>query len=326
MGWWRKLQESSVFDNRDLSTLKTSILKSKSPSTIRSYLAKVNKWVNWSSGRKIVSIPADPLHVAVYLSELTLVSRASTVLQAFSAIVWLHQISGLQDLRQHPLCAAVVSSALRNNVPFNRKEPFTTDQITQLIETLKKDNTLSSKRLSAIILLGFSGFLRISETLNLRMSDFSFYSDHIEINISSSKTDIHREGNSVLISATGNITCPCAAVLTYIDSAKIPLSGSSDFIFRTIVKNHDEELLTTRKLSYTRVRETLRKVLHSTGLNPSNFGTHSLRSGGASTSSNAGIPNELVKSHGRWRSENAKARYIKGSLKSRLSVSHSLKL
>ena len=54
------------------------------------------------------------------------------------------------------------------------------------------------------------------------------------------------------------------------------------------------------------------------------FRTHSLRSGGATAASNAGVPDRLLKRHGRWASESAKDGYVQDSSSSRLSVSKAL--
>ena len=64
--------------------------------------------------------------------------------------------------------------------------------------------------------------------------------------------------------------------------------------------------------------------LSKIGLNPKLFGLHSLRSGGATSAANAGVPDRLFKRHGRWRSENAKDYCIKDDLKALLSVSLAL--
>ena len=62
------------------------------------------------------------------------------------------------------------------------------------------------------------------------------------------------------------------------------------------------------------------------GLDPKQFGLHSLRAGGASAAANAGVPDRWFKRHGRWRSENAKDGYIKDKLEDRLSVSQNIGL
>ena len=56
------------------------------------------------------------------------------------------------------------------------------------------------------------------------------------------------------------------------------------------------------------------------------FGLHSLRSGGATAAAQAGIPDRLLKCHGRWCSESAKDGYVKDSLTALMLVSESLNL
>ena len=72
--------------------------------------------------------------------------------------------------------------------------------------------------------------------------------------------------------------------------------------------------------------ELLLDKLKAVGLDPKQFGLHSLRSGGASAAANAGVPVRWFKRHGRWLSENAKDGYIKDKLEDRLSVSRNLGL
>ena len=56
------------------------------------------------------------------------------------------------------------------------------------------------------------------------------------------------------------------------------------------------------------------------------FCLHSLKSAGATSAANRGIPDRLFKRHERWRSENAKDGYIKDSVEEILRVSQSLGL
>jgi hypothetical protein len=56
------------------------------------------------------------------------------------------------------------------------------------------------------------------------------------------------------------------------------------------------------------------------------YGLHCLRSGGATSTCNFGVPDRLFKRHGRWRSENAKDGYVKDSFNDLLFVSTNLGL
>lgn len=113
--------------------------------------------------------------------------------------------------------------------------------------------------------------------------------------------------------------------MNYISKAGIQLS-SSDNVFRNIFKVGDVEKLRETKLSYTRAREIIRETLREIGLNPNNFGTHSLRAGGATTASVNNVSAQKIKLHGRWKTDTAKDRYIKPNLDAQLEVSKSLNL
>ena len=51
--------------------------------------------------------------------------------------------------------------------------------------------------------LGFYGFLRFSEIVNLRRLDLKFVDNYIELFIEKSKTDKYRQGAKVFISVEG---------------------------------------------------------------------------------------------------------------------------
>jgi hypothetical protein len=65
--------------------------------------------------------------------------------------------------------------------------------------------------------------------VNLKRSNIKFYSDHVNLNIEKSKTDIYREGKDVIISATNNYACPVAMLSRYLLLANIS-EGSNDYI------------------------------------------------------------------------------------------------
>ena len=62
------------------------------------------------------------------------------------------------------------------------------------------------------------------------------------------------------------------------------------------------------------------------GMEREEFLLHSLGSGGSSVATNAGVNDRLFKSHGRWRSENAKDGYVDANIEALLTVSRMLSL
>lgn len=65
--------------------------------------------------------------------------------------------------------------------------------------------------------------------------------------------------------------------------------------------------LLTRPLSYTRCRELFLDALKQVGIEePTHYGLHSMRSGGATHLANRGVSKELTMQHGRWKTTKAK--------------------
>ena len=195
-----------------------------------------------------------------------------------------------------------------------------------MVRDANSSGTLSDLRLITACLLGFSGFLRFNELINLRPCDCSITEEMLKIHIRQSKTDQLRQGSEVLIARTGSSTCPVAMLKRYMDRTSTRWNDEC-FLFRPIQKTKNGETLRqSGKISYSCLRDLFNKKLNSLGFAATEFGLHSLRAGGATAAANAGIPDRLFKRHGRWRSENAKDGYVKDSVDSRLEVSKNLGL
>ena len=72
------------------------------------------------------------------------------------------------------------------------------------------------------------------------------------------------------------------------------------------------------------MRDLFKKKVEELGYPADVFGLHRLRARGTLAAANAGVSDRLFKRHGRWRSDNAKDRYIEDSLDNRLSVTRRL--
>ena len=109
----------------------------------------------------------------------------------------------------------------------------------------------------------------------------------------------------------------------YLIAAKIG-DDEECFIFRSLsfCKSIDDYVLRKADcaLSYSTVRDVFKDMLYKVGLDASQFGIHSLRSGGATAAASAGVSDRIFKRHGRWRSEMAKDGYVKAPLSELLSV------
>ena len=306
--------------------------ESRADSTVKTYYSGFCRWKNWASIHGIDNsdiFPAKPFYVAIYLSSLVQTSRTvSPITSAFYSLQWAHKLIGKPSPTEACIVKNVFEGAKRRlATPVEKKEPITPELLSKVYHSIFKDNDLVSQRIICACLIAYSGFLRVSELLHIRRCDIMFHPCYMSIFIPKSKTDIYRDGNSVVISRVDSEMCPVKNLEIYLSLANIQVD-SYEFIFRNIVrfKDHFELRKENKPLSYTRIRELFIDAFQPFVPDIKKYGLHSLRSGGATMSANLGISDRLFKRHGRWRSETAKDGYIKDSLKDRLIVSENLGL
>ena len=314
-----------------VSSIPDVVYASKCASTNKKYNVYFKKFKDWCLKYNLSSLPASVCTVAVYLNFLIQSEVSVSVLNAaFYAIKWEHDLNLVEGVMEDKLLKMILEGGTRLlSKPTVKKEPVTPKILQQIVDKYGKTNSLLDLRICTIMLLGYAGFLRYSEIANIKASNISFFDSHVEILIERSKTDVYRQGNIVVLATLDSQLCPVTMLKKYLKAAKI-LMGSDQYIFRSLSfrKSINEHVLcnTNKPLSYTRAREILLDALSQIGLNKTQFGLHSLRSGGASAAASNLVPERLLKAHGRWRSEKAKDGYIKETISNKLSVSRKLGL
>ena len=330
-GIWPELKDIKDPELKDLAeSLPALVLRGKAPATVKKYAGAFSRWRRWSASKPTLqAFPAKPFQVALYLSYLTRSAKTSApVEEAVNSLSWAHQLAVVEDPTDHPLVKQVLAGAKRVLAHKTcKKEPITPEILQKLSDRfVTRDADLSVIRTMTICLLGFAGFFRFSELSSLKESDVTFYATHMEVFVESSKTDQFRERAWVPIARTGSDICPVTMMERYFKLADIRRDPEK-FLFRGLSRvSNGYRLRPSGGISYSRVRELLLEKLKAVGLDPKQFGLHSLRSGGASAAANAGVPDRWFKRHGRWQSENAKDGYIKDTLENRLRVSKNLGL
>ena len=200
-------------------------------------------------------------------------------------------------------------------------------QLEQLVRTHGGDDaSLADLRLLFIVLVGYAGFLRISEILAMQVKHIEFLPEGMSIYLPKRKNDQFRLGSKVFIARSNNITCPVAISQRLL--AILPDgSDSSNLVVRRIklcknVKTFHE----SRGISYTTAKELIKKGLGVFYDDLSKLGTHSLRSGGASDPGCVQLSDFALQRHGGWKCTTSKNKYIHPSKSQLFEVSSSLSL
>ena len=150
----------------------------------------------------------------------------------------------------------------------------------------------------------------------------------MEILLPRSKTDQLREGEKVFIAKTNSEYCPVKNTLSFLEAASLDIKTDGEaFLIPSLNKKKNGHVASkSRGISYTRAYEIFKEHIKAKNLDPSLYGLHSFRSGGASKAANNGISDRLISKHGRWSTETARDGYIKDSNENRLCISKNLGL
>ena len=175
--------------------------------------------------------------------------------------------------------------------------------------------------------LCFTGFFRFDDISRVRRSDIAFHERFRVIQVQKSKNNQLRRGNEVVISELSTSACPVSLLKRYLDKFCTP-PNSRDPIFKPISKGKGFCKLVSpdKPINCSCIRDGFRRDLKNIGVDPSKFGLHSLRSGGATSVANNGINDRIFQRHGRWKSAEAKNIDVDDSIEQRLTVSKRLGL
>ena len=159
--------------------------------------------------------------------------------------------------------------------------------------------------IDAAFKIAWAGFLRLGEItyspadlkkssfINLKVtrSDVRFAENdqYAVLRLKRSKTDVKHTGVQIILSATGELTCPVAALRRLFNHVKRPASAP---LF----------MLSNAAFSRVSVISILKSRLAQAGLSETGFSGHSFRNGAAQHASDQGMLDSQIQKLGRWTS------------------------
>jgi hypothetical protein len=145
------------------------------------------------------------------------------------------------------------------------------------------------------IVFGWNGLFRVGEYCDgaLRCQDVKATSEGMEITVQYSKTERHPV--VVCLAKRADALCPVSAYWTYMIFRPAIASGRKDAFF--VVDGKGTRLSVSRFVGHLKV--LVSEVL---GLDSTRYAGHSLRRGGTTAMTAAGVPEVLIQAHGRWKS------------------------
>jgi len=285
-----------------------NLKSSKSSNTLRAYKSDFKDFNNFCLKHGQISLPTEPKIVSLYLTYLSKNSKWSTLKRRLVSINLIHKLKGHYLDIKHPIIIENLLGIRRSIGSIQRgKKPILVNHLRSIINVINQQNNqeLKKYRDKTIILIGFGGGFRRSEIVAIDYEDLEFVKEGLKITIKKSKTDQFGEGMIKGLPYFDNeIYCPVINLKKWLEISKIK-KGS---IFRRFSKGSK---LTNNRLTGQTVALIIKKYLNLAGIENSNFGGHSLRSGFATTAAEFGADERSIMAMTGHKTTQMVRRYIK---------------
>jgi site-specific recombinase XerD len=284
----------------DVATQAVAYAKRKhSEHTLRVYASQWRVFEEWCAARQLEPMPCAPPTLRLYLTDRSNAVRPATLAQAISAIAYTHKQSGVAAGELPHLDQAVQDtlSGIRrtHGTAARRVAPLLAEDLRAVAQTLP--DTLAGRRDRALLAVGFSGALRRSELVALRVSDIAFTAEGLKVRVRRSKTDQEGKGATVGLPASRfAASCPVRTLRAWLDAAGI----REGRVFRSLSNGRLGKSLTDRA-----VASIIKDATAGAGL--------------ATSAARSGKHDRDIMTQGRWLSHEMLATYVRDA---RLFGSH----
>jgi site-specific recombinase XerD len=276
--------------------------QSRTDSTKNAYASDWSDFVDFADSVGADTLPAQPETVVLYVTHLSKSRgyKVSTIRRRLVAISQFHKLQGYRPPTSDAKVTSVVKGIARQCAndkerSKDEKRPITEKMIKQWVAML--EDTPRDIRDKAVILIGFAGAFRRSEIAGIDAEDIERQPDGLIISLRQSKTNQEGKGELVGIPyGKHKVTCPVIALESWLKVAGI----ESGPIFRTVTRWGK---IKDSRIAGRTVARVVKRMIDDLGLDPDEYGGHSLRSGHATQATNNGAPQAVTMSQTRHKSE-----------------------
>ncbi len=282
--------------------------------TWRAYQSDWRCWSRWCERNGVDPLNADPDAFCRYLVDLAARYSPGTVERRLAGISAAYATRGLDGPRQYRVVRETLRGIRRAWVDrceqsgrpvVRRMAAADLPVVARMVNALPAN--LRGLRDRALLLVGFAGALRRSELAALRVEDVEDRGHALVLHIRRSKTDQLGEGADVPVYAGVGDLCPVRALREWLQAAGI----QSGPVFRAVDRNTGRVL--DGPLCTETVRLAVKRAAEAAGLDPDDFGAHSLRAGFVTQAAVNGAPLNEIMGVSRHRSERVARAYIRKS-------------
>jgi integrase len=278
----------------------------KAENSRRAYRSDWCHFEEWCRSHGLVSLPATPETVALYMTALAGDHKPASLQRKLTSITKAHQAAGFTTPAS--LQNAVVSETLKGirrslGTAQPGKEPLLTADIVKMLDALDEGRLGCRDR--ALLLMGFAGGFRRSELVSLDVGDINETADGLVVRVRRSKTDPEGKGTSVALPYGSTAAkCPVRSYRVWINAAGIA-DGPA---FRS-VDRHGR--VSRGRMNAGSVARLIKRAADAAGLDPASYAGHSLRAGFATQAFLNGASEVSIMRQTRHKSLNTLRKYIR---------------
>ena len=274
-----------------LESVRGYVAESLAPATRRAYRAALRAFSGWCEQRDVVVLPASPEAVSAFLaSESDRGLAVATIEQRAAAIRWAHEAQKLDSPTASKLVRATLAGIrrTRGTAP-RRKAPATVDRLAAMVSHTDA-GSLRGLRDRALLLFGFASAMRRSELVALTVEDLEPTERGLLVTMRRSKTDQEGRGHQrAIVPGRNPELCPVRALRAWLEAAGVE-SGS---VFRSVGRHG----YVGEQLSARTVADVVKASARRAGLDPAEFGGHSLRAGFVTSAAEKGASADRIMDH-----------------------------
>lgn len=178
------ISEKLLNHGSEVKAWMTHLSKNKTPMTRRAYLGYMNQYIQYCNKHELKLLEIKPMHIDQYIDELKQKGNGNEIINAkLSALISFYKFLQLNDLIIKNPCDKIEKLKIEDN---HHIVSLTDKEINQIKNSIEKGNNrirnqkFKSRDL-AIIALGCSTGLRISEILNIDIEDINMENKTIEV-------------------------------------------------------------------------------------------------------------------------------------------------
>ncbi|MGA2435370.1 MAG: site-specific integrase [Bryobacteraceae bacterium] len=282
------------------------ISAAKAPATRKAYRSDWQQFDRWCSEHGLISLPASPETVTLYLAALAASHRPATLQRKLTSISKAHQAAGYPSpaTMQHAAVSETLKGIRRTfGTAQPGKEPLLTADILKMLDSLPESPLGLRDR--ALLLIGYAGGFRRSELAAITVEDVAETADGLIIRLPRSKTDQEGQGSSVALPyASQAATCPVRCYRAWLENSGIAAGP----VFRSIDRHGK---LSEAALDSGSIARIVKRAAADAGLDPAGYAGHSLRAGFATQAFLNGAPELAIMRQTRHRSLATVRKYIR---------------